>query len=449
MDVLGVTVLVSALPRILRGLGAPISAAGVVATSYAMAFGGLLLLGARLGDRCGYRRVLLAGLGLFAAASALAGCAQSLAAVVAGRFVQGAAAAISVPAALRLISEATSGEESRRRALGAWSAAGAAAGASGLLVGGLLAAVTGWRAVFWLNVPLAAGLALAVFTSVPAGPRGVAAALAIPGAALLTAAVMALILACALIEHQSQRGAGAACGLGGTVLLAAFARRERATRHPLLPVAALRDRRLRAGARASFLNTATTSSVVTVAALYLQTTRHTGPATAGLMLLPFSLCVIAGAALAGRRLAHRDPRLAIAAGLGLIALGDGGLLLVPAAEPALPIGVGITGLGIGLSSVGATAIGTDVAANLQGAAAGLLNTAAQLGTALGVSAAVLLAGVTAHSTLPLRGPALAWAAAALLAAAGALAGTRFPGKGRHAPRSRQRRSVPRLTTRGA
>ncbi|MFZ0088205.1 MAG: MFS transporter, partial [Solirubrobacteraceae bacterium] len=125
VDVLGVTVVVAALPAMLVSVNATPSAAGVVATSYAMCFGGLLLLGARLGDRYGHRRVLLVGLVLFAGASVIAGSASSLAMLVVSRGLQGAAAAACVPAALRLLSAACRDEGQRRRALGAWSAAGA------------------------------------------------------------------------------------------------------------------------------------------------------------------------------------------------------------------------------------------------------------------------------------------------------------------------------------
>jgi MFS family permease len=145
VDVLGVTVVVTALPAMLSGLGAPSSATALVVTAYAMFFGGLLMLAARLGDRYGHRRVLLIGLTDFGLASLLAATATSVLALVAARCLQGAAAALSVPTALRLLLAATPDEDQRRRALAGWSAAGAAAGASGYLVGGVLTNLAGWR----------------------------------------------------------------------------------------------------------------------------------------------------------------------------------------------------------------------------------------------------------------------------------------------------------------
>ncbi len=428
VDVLGITVVIAALPTMLRSLGAPPSMAGVLATSYAMAFGGLLMLGARLGDRLGSRRVLLAGLLGFAGASTLAGAAPSLAVLVVARCVQGAAAAASVPAALRLLSEVARDEATRRRALAAWSAAGAAAGASGLLAGGLLTSLVGWRAVFWLNLPLAGLLIVAVLRSVPWSAARSRAGLDWVGALLLTSGLMSLILAASLLEHGSSLLAGALLAAAGSVLLALFAHSQRTARHPLLPRVALRERRLRVGAGTAFINTATTSSAVTLATLYLQNARHVSPAAAGLMLLPFSLCVIVGAGVASRSLQGRDPAATMAAGLGLIAAGDGALLL-PGVDLLLPACAALSGLGIGLSSVAANTVGTDVRDEHRGTAAGILNTAAQLGTALGVSAAVLIASVSERAGLPLRGPPLSWAIAAVLAAGAGLLALRRAGYG--------------------
>jgi MFS family permease len=419
VDVLGVTVLIAALPSILARLHAPASVAGVLATSYAMAFGGLLMLGARLGDRLGPRRVLLAGLAGFAVASGLAGAAPSVILLVAARCLQGAAAAASVPAALRLLSEAVGDETGRRRALAAWSAAGAAAGASGLLAGGLLTSLVGWRAVFWLNLPLAAALILTVRRTVPSVRRTASGGLDGFGALLLTAGLMSLILAGSLLESTRSRAWGASLALAGGALLAIFARVQRTAPNPLLEPATVRQPRLRAGAGAAFVNTATTSSAITLATLYLQDTRHVSPAATGLMLLPFSLCVVLGAGAAGRWFGTHDPALTMAIGLGLIAAGDGALLL-PGIDVLLPACAGVAGLGIGLSSVGANTLGTDVPEQHRSAAAGILNTAAQLGTALGVSAAVLIAGASARAHLPLRGAPLSWALAAALAAGAAL-----------------------------
>jgi MFS family permease len=199
VDVLGVTSATTAIPAILTGLDAPASAAGPLATVYAMFFGGVLILGARLGDRFGHRRILLVGVGLFGLVSVLGATASlwggaALAAVLVARALQGAAAALSVPSALRLLLAATPEPERRRGALAGWSATGAAAGASGFLVGGLLVQAFGWPAVFWVNLPLAAALAAGILTTVAAlREHTERVPLDLPGAALLILAVMAVI----------------------------------------------------------------------------------------------------------------------------------------------------------------------------------------------------------------------------------------------------------------
>jgi MFS family permease len=179
---------------------------------------------------------------------------------------------------------------------------------------------------------------------------------------------------------------------------------------------------LRWGAIGSSLNTATTSSVMTLATLYLQQARHYRPIAAAGALLPFSLAVVGGAALAAPALRRWQSQRVAAAGLAAIAIADGGLTLAASNGVGLPACVALAGLGIGLSSVAATTLGTSVAAGLRGTASGVLNTSAQVGTALGVAVLLLIAsattGVTGHGT---TGPVVAWACAAIVAAAGAVA----------------------------
>lgn len=425
VDVLGVTVVVAALPAMLTGLGAPPSAAAPVATGYAMSFGGLLMLGARLGDRHGHRRVLLLGVIAFALGSLVAATATVVAVLVAARCVQGAAAAASVPTALRLLTGVAPEGEDRRRAMTAWSATGAAAGISGYLLGGLLTDVAGWRAVFWVNLPLATVLFLAVRVCVPPGAaaadrrRGYT-GLDVPGAVLLTGSVTAVVLGGALLENPDRAWVGLAAIAAGAVLLAGLVAVERRTVAPLLPTEAMRHPALRTGVGAALVNTAATSSVVTLATLHLQQARGLGPGAAAFWLLPCSVGVVVGSVLATPLLRRVAPRAGIATGLAVVAAGDALLLALPAAETVLPLAVAVAGTGLGLSSVATNTLGTAVPDVLQGTAAGALNTAAQLGTALGVSALLLLAATTADVDLPLSGTPLGWAAAAVLAAGTAL-----------------------------
>ncbi|MBV8915927.1 MAG: MFS transporter, partial [Acetobacteraceae bacterium] len=395
IDVLGVTVLVSALPRMLATLRAPQSTAGLVATCYAMFFGGLLMLGARLGDRLGHRNILLVGLLLFAGASALAGAAPSLFVLVTARCAQGAAAAASVPSALRLLTTITADGPQRRKAIAVWSAAGAAAGASGFVAGGVVTDLVGWRAVFWAYVPLALALAVAIGRAVPPDQAaGRSIRLSLASSAIFTATVMAFVVATTLLPEQRRAVPGMTL-LGCAVVLAwLFIAVDRRSSAPLLPRALLRERPLRQGAFGGLLNTLTTSSVITLATLYMQNTRGRSPLVAGLMLLPFSLAVIGGSALAAPLLARWRPQRVVAAGLTTIAVCDAALILAASSSWALPLCVAVCGAGIGMSSVAATGLGTSVAVSARGTASGIINTAAQLGTAVGIAMLLLVAALT-------------------------------------------------------
>jgi MFS family permease len=418
VDVLGVTVVITALPAMLDGLGAPVSASTLVVTGYAMFFGGLLMLGARLGDRYGHRRILVIGLAAFGAASLLAATSGTATMLVVARCLQGAAAAASVPNALRLITAGTR-DQHRRRALAAWSATGAAAGASGFLLGGVLTDLAGWAAVFWVNVPLAIVLVLAVRATVPAGRGKSGGSLDLAGAVLLTGGVMALVSGSSGLEAD-HRPLGLALLAGGAALLVALVHVERRADRPLLPAEALRHAHLRLGVVVALLNTATTSSMMTLATLHLQRTEGVSASGAGAQFLPFSLCAVAGSGLAASLLRKRGPRVGMVVGLLLVAAGDAVLLALPLGGWILLLGVSVAGLGIGLASVASNTLGTDVPVDLQGTASGALNTAAQLGHALGVAAFLLLATGTEGSGLPLAGTPLAWGAAAMTAALAAL-----------------------------
>jgi MFS family permease len=446
MDVLGVTVVVTALPAMLSSLHAAQSASTLIATGYAMFFGGLLMLGARLGDRYGHRRTILASLAVFAVGAAVAATSSSVIALTAGRCLQGAAAAASVPCALRLLTTVTPEGTARHRAIAAWSAAGAAAGASGFVIGGIVTDLTSWRLIFWAYLPLAAVLGLVIAVSVPAGEIGEQAgrpvdpavrpdlsagpdesdeagepaqSLNLGGSLAFTAAVMAFVVGATVVAQPGDRVLGAILLVACAAAAAGFAVIDRRAAAPLLPRQLTAVAALRQGALGGFLNTATTSSVITLVTLYLQNTLHRSPLAAAAALLPFSLAVIAGSGLSAAVQRRIRPQYAVAAGLALIAGAD--LALLPAARSpwAVPACAAAAGLGIGLSSVAATSLGTDVEPRWRGSASGIINTAAQVGTAVGVAALLLVAAAT--SGVPAAGgsePSAAWAVAAAAAAAG-------------------------------
>ena len=423
VDVLGVTVVVTTLPRMLTGLKAPASSGSLVSGGYALFFGGLLMLGARLGDRFGHRRTITASFAVLAVGALLGAVAGSVVLLTAARCVQGAAAAASVPSALRLLTTVTADGPQRRRAIAAWSAAGASAGASGFVVGGVVADLASWRLVFWAYLPLAAALAAAIVRSVPRdrGP-GRAGSLNVAAAAAFTAAVMAMVVGTTVIARPGQRVAGAGIVLLTVPLAIAFSKADRRAATPLLPRAVLRIQPLRRGAAGAFLNTAATSSAMTLATLYLQDTLRHSPLQAAVMLMPFSLAVVASSALAAPALHRIGPQPTMATGLAVIAAADAALIVAAAHGWALSACVATAGVGLGLSSVAATTLGTTVPATLRGTASGIINTTAQLGTATGIAAMLLIEAVTTGPPEPgTAPPTIAWAAAAAIAAAGALA----------------------------
>jgi len=429
VDVLGVTVVVTSLPAMLASLHARESYASLIATGYAMFFGGLLMLGARLGDRVGHRRTILVSLMVFASGAVMGATAGSTVVLMAARCLQGAAAG-SVPSALRLLTTMTPDGPIRQRAIAVWSAAGAAAGASGFVVGGIVTDLTSWRVVFWAFLPLAATLATAIVWSVPrdhdADP---AKSLNLAGAATFTAAIMAFVVATTLITEPARRVGGELLLAICAVLAGGFLLIDRRAAAPLLPTRLLGSARLRQGARGGLLNTATTSSAITLVTLYLQNTLRRSPLETAAMLLPFSLAVIGGASLSAVLLRRYQPQFVVAFGLAGIAAAY--LALIPSAAVSLvvPVCAVAGGAGIGLSSVATTGLGTDVEAAWRGSASGIINTTAQLGTAIGT--AVLLLVASATTGLPAAGtpePAVAWSVAAAVAAAGsgffAIAGQR-------------------------
>lgn len=408
VDVLGVTSVVTAIPAILNGLGADPAAAGPLATTYAMFFGAMLILGARLGDRYGHRRILLVGIVVFGVVSIIGGTAQALPQVLIARAVQGAAAAVSAPSALRLILHATAAGPGRSRALAAWSAVGAAAGATGFLIGGLLTTVLGWPSVFWVNAPVAALLFVGVALVVREEPEpGRAERLDVLGAVLLVAAVMPVIAGTALLEAQATQPQGVGLILLGLAIAGLLAWRFRRARAPLVPRDAFRITNLRRGSVQSFLNTATTSSSSVLATLVLQDRLGIPALLSGLVLMAFSLAVIGGSVATGQIAPRLGPDRLAAVGAATIACGNAVLAVLGHSWPWIAAGVAVIGLGLAAASVAATGLGTSVPAALAGSAAGIVNTGAQLGTAIGTALIILIA--TAST------PSVGWAVAAGIA----------------------------------
>lgn len=433
IDVLGVTILIVALPTLQRSLNFTQAELGWLASVYALFFGGFLLASGRAADLYGPKRVFMAGLALFTAASLLSGVVGSFALLLTARALQGLGAALQVPAALSLLTETFPEGPRRTRALAVWTAAAAAGGATGLALGGLITEGLGWRWIFLLNVPLGVlGLLLAPrLLQAPRGNRTVQ-HLDGWGALLGTGGILALVAGFTAAQERGLLSTTTllALGLAGGLLLA-FVVAERRSAQPLLPFDLVRRGSLPKASLVAFTLTATTSSAGVINTLYLQRVLGFTPTLTGSLLMITSLTVIVGSALGSRFSERLGLFRAMALGLFSVALG---LVLYTFASDSsgltyVILGLALSGLGLGCASVASTAAAlSDVEAENQGVVSGFVNTAAQIGTALGV---VLFVGIAAARTralspsLPaqqalLEGYHCAYLAAALLALAALL-----------------------------
>ena len=401
MLVLDVTVVNVALPDIGVALHLQRGELPWVMTIYTVFFGGLMLLGGRIADLLGARRMTLAGLALFTAASLLCGLSGDAATLLVGRALQGVGAALMSPAALAAVMTLFAGA-SRGRALGAWSALAGAGSALGVVLGGVLTSEAGWRWVFAINVPIGAALLIVIPLVVPARPRPGAAlrGLDVPGAVLVTAGTGAAIYG--LINAGSHGWAAAATVLPlglAVAVWAVFALVERRARRPLLAVGLLGRRAVLAG---SFLMLAATGLLVGgffLGSFALQHAHGYSALHVGLAFLPAAVATIAGAQAGTRVLTRLSARTVAAAGLALAAAGYA--LAAVWTQPAQVVaGLSIAALGIGATFVTAfTASLTDAAPAEGGLRSALVNTFHELGGAAGVAVLSSAAGaglITAH-----------------------------------------------------
>jgi len=401
MLILDVTVVNVALPDIGAALHLQRSELPWVMTVYTLFFGGLMLLGGRIADLFGARRLTLAGLALFTASSLLCGLSQDAAMLLAGRSLQGAGAALMSPAALATVMTLFTGP-GRGKALGVWSALAGAGSALGVILGGVLTSEAGWRWVFAINVPIGAALLIVIPLVVPARPRPGAAlrGLDVPGAVLVTAGTGAAIYG--LINAGSHGWAAAATVLPlglAVAVWAVFALVERRARRPLLAVGLLGRRAVLAG---SFLMLAATGLLVGgffLGSFALQHAHHYSALHVGLAFLPVAVATVAGAQTGSQVLTRVNARIVAVTGLALAAAGYA--IAARWAQPALMVtGLSLAALGIGATFVTAfTASLTDAGPAEGGLRSALVNTFHELGGAAGVAVLSSAAGaglVTAH-----------------------------------------------------
>jgi EmrB/QacA subfamily drug resistance transporter len=435
MIAIDVSIVNVALPSVGAALHLSRADLSWVVNAYSLTFGGLLLLGGRLADLLGRRRMFMAGLTVFSVASLAGGLAPSSAWLLAARAVQGAAAAIIAPATLSIITATFAEGPSRNRALGIWGAVSGLGGAAGVLLGGILTSGLGWRWVLFVNVPIGlAALAAAPRLLIADRPEASGGSFDLAGAVTGTAGLSLLVYAAAEAASAGWGSAQTLLGLtGAAALLAILVVVESRQPQPLLPLSLLRIASVRAANLVRLLNSAYLYAMFYLVSLYLQQILGQSPVEAGLSYLPLALTIFAAARLSSRLIAATGTRPPLIAGLLLSAAGllwfsrapaHGGSFAASVLGPSL-----VTAVGIGLTLVPVTVAamaGTDP--RQSGVASGLINTSQQVGGALGLAVLASIAASRAHAYSPATSAAaltsgfdLAFQVAAALAAVAALA----------------------------
>lgn len=400
VNVLDVNVVIVALPSIQRSLGFSQEDLQWVVSAYVLLFAGFLLLAGRMADLFGRRKIFVVGLGLFTLSSLVCGLAGSAAVLLVARAAQGLGAAISTPAALSIITTAFTEGPERNRALGVWTAVAAAGGAAGLVLGGLITDGIGWEWVFFLNIPLGTiGVMLAPLLLPESRDTEASRRLDVSGAVTITTSLVLLVYGFTVSENAGFDSPKTLTVFAlSAALFAAFLAVESRVTEPLVPPGVFQSRNLVGALLVTFTLTATTTPVGVLATIYLQRVLDYSPTFASLTGLPFSILVIVGSLIGARLAENLGVRATMVS--GLVALVAATLLMVGISATSglayVLVNAALAGLGLGCASVAATAAGTSaVSRDAQGFASGLLNTFAQVGTAIGLG---LLATVAATRT---------------------------------------------------
>ncbi len=403
MVVLDGTITNIALPSIQTDLGMSASGLAWVVNSYALAFGGLLLLGGRSGDLFGRRRMFRVGIAVFTLASLLGGLAPNAGLLIAARILQGLGAAIAAPTALSLITVNFPEGKPRNKAMGVYAAMAGLGSTVGLLLGGVLTDYLDWRWVMFVNVPI--GLVVLAGTAVLAEGGRNTGGLDVPGAITGTGGLLALVYG---ITRGGDAGWGDTLTLASfaaaLVLLAVFVLIQTRTTHPMMPLRLFADRN-RAGSYAAMLVIgAGMFATFYFLTLYMQLIHGYSPVKTGLAYLPFSFGMAISAALGSQLVTRLAPRAIAAPGL-LVAAG--GMFWFSALEPGsgytfhMMPAMFLTAVGLGISFVPMTlgAI-SRVSDEDAGIASALLNTSQQIGGALGLATLSTIAATASTDRLP-------------------------------------------------
>jgi EmrB/QacA subfamily drug resistance transporter len=402
LDIVDSAIVNVALPSIQHSLSFSQQNLQWVASGYILTYGGFLLLGGRLGDLFGRRRMLLSGLTVFAGSSLTSGLAHSSALLVTSRLVQGVGAAFMAPAALSELTTSFREGKDRNTALGVWGSISGMAAATGVFLGGVLSQGPGWRWVFFVNPPICVAVAagaLAVLVD-DRGARSGRTGFDLQGAVLVTVGMLLLVyglVRAPVVGWGSAQTIVILTGSGGVLM--AFAVNELRSRNPLVPLAILRVRGLVAADVTQLIAFCGFFSMFFYATLYMQEVLHYSPLQAGAAYLPVTAGFALAGGLASQLVTRVGTRPVVVAGCLIAAAGIYYVSKVPLhgsyVSDLLP-GFVVMALGAGSVFVSVTAAANaGVAPDKAGLAAGLLNSSQQVGSALGL--AVLSAVAITHT----------------------------------------------------
>ncbi|GAA2149778.1 MFS transporter [Actinomadura napierensis] len=401
LDFIDASIVNVALPAMRKDLDFSVQDLQWVPSGYLLTYGGFMLLGGRLADLLGRRRVVLAGTVLFSLSSIAGGLAQSSGMLVGARFAQGIGASLMLPGTLSILTTTFKEGGDRGKALGVWGGVAGGASAAGVLLGGLLTDGPGWRWVMLVNAPVCLIVIAGLFLLVEGDRRSAKLAnFDALGAILVTGGMLLLVYT---IVKAPDVGWGAARTVGGlagaAVILLAFLVNEQRSRHALMPLSLLRIRGLAAADVTQLVALAGFLSMFYFLSLYMENVLGYSPMQTGSAYLPLCFGVGMAAGIASKLLPRTGSRPLMVVGLLLAAVGIFWLSRIPVdgeyLTDLLP-GLMVTSFGLGLAFVSITAAANaNVPPDRAGIAAALLNASQQLGGALGL--AILSAVSTAHA----------------------------------------------------
>jgi MFS family permease len=408
-------IVVVALPDIGRDLGYSPQTLQSVISAYAITSSGFLLFGGRAADLFGRRRMLVAGLGLYALASLAGGLAAGPETLLAARSIQGLGGALVFPCTLAIINTLFAEGAARNRALGVWGGAGAAGLVIGVLVGGILTKSLGWRAVFLVNVPLACAAILLAFPLIRADlPRDTDRSFDLPGALSATAAVTLIVLALVRGPVEGWTSPRICIAIAsGAMLLYLFAFIERRSRDPIVPSGMFADSLLKFAVAIAFLFTATFGSLLYFLSIFFQDVRGYDALQTGVAFLLPTVVVVVGSTMAGRMVTRFGLKATLCVALAMGAFGAAALALMMSPEASywtLVPGLIFVSIGDGIVFTAMFIVAsTGVTPREQGVASGIVSTGAGVGAAVGLALLVIVAN---SRTEGLGGEALRSATAA-------------------------------------